>query len=117
MFKYTTNPVRLWLAELRYSTGRFVEHRVDDKPELSKHPILKYVWRYGINTEGDYNCMIEPQLGEIIKWERKEMRHLKKARSSLPDKDKWRKHLELARFYGNKKDIASTERWADASKP
>jgi len=67
---YTTNPIVLAYADLRRSVGFWVSHRTEGWGSYTGW--RRKLWEFGIDTEGDYNCLIEPLLGKTIKWEKKQ---------------------------------------------
>lgn len=77
------NPIRVIAGRVRYRTGLWVEDYIDDRPDRKqwtnkKHKIRRAIWEYGIDAEGDSNCIEYPLLGKIIKWERRKMKTMKK---------------------------------------
>lgn len=72
-YTYTKNPFRKALAEVRYTVGNYVrDHVATGESWQDENNRIRYaVWEWGYNSEGACNCLLQPLLGKIIKWERK----------------------------------------------
>lgn len=77
------NPVRVFAGRLRYSTGLWIEDYIEDREDRKqwtkkKNKVRRALWEYGIDAEGDANCIECPLLGKIIKWERRKNKTMRK---------------------------------------
>lgn len=78
-WELSKNPFRRALGTVRYRTGLWVERYVHEHGEWEDwtnedHKIRRAIWEYGINAEGATNCIENPLLGKIIKWEQRQER-------------------------------------------
>ena len=67
MTEYTTNKLILAYAEVRYRVGLKVKYFMQEHNLTSGFWILPHHW--SVDSEGRYNCLIEPELGRRIKAE------------------------------------------------
>jgi hypothetical protein len=103
--KYTKNSLVLIYAEIRYRSGIWLGRRIP-KDWADAGGIREAILRWGYSSESRYNCLIEPLLGRVVKYQNREEKWATRGSEAMErgEKKKALAYFEKASYWGDKKD-------------